>query len=485
MKSFNFACFFIFSSIVAGAQEKLGITNSNYSSTNSIFLNPSSSVDSKTYMQFNLVGLNVYGMTNLAYIPDFSVWSYAKTQQIADYEVSQLKLKKFALGVASVEGPAFVMSKGNYGGGIFFRGRSVGEIKRVPYELVNLVLSPDTNTAKDYFSDLNLRNVIFNSMSWVEGGVNFGAMVKKHKMSLWTFGGNLRYIMGVKINYGRLQQLKTTIEPDKMEVEKLKGQLRYNDGGFNSGRGVGMDLGFTYKKMLEVVERYYANSTQSGCKHIDYQYKIGVSLRDLGFIRFKKNTTTADINTSGTFKIDTATRKVDLRGGLTDNFAIEEKHNPILAALPTALSVQVDWNFGNNFYVNGTVVKNIVPNAFVGVQGSNLVSICPRYEVKQFEVAMPLTLQKFIYPQLGLAFRIRTFVLGFDNVFPLIFKKKTYGLNVYMNIGFSRFRNRACDQKVRRVDDCGPKEYRKKKRQAKKLSPPKKRDFSKPRKIRK
>jgi len=475
----------LFAGITAVAQERLGITNSNYSSTNSIFLNPSSSVDSRTYMQFNLVGMNIYGMTNLAYIPEFSLWSYLKTKQVQDFEISKLKMKKFAMGVASAEGPAFVMSKGNYGGGIFIRGRAIGEIKRVPYELVNLFLSPDTSAGRDFFSDLNLRNLVYSSMSWVECGVNFGAMVKKHKTNLWTVGGSLRYIIGIHINYGRLEQLKTTVDPYQLQVEKLKGHLRYNDGGFNSGKGTGIDFGFTYKKMLDVVERYYANSTLSGCKYIDYKYRIGISLRDLGFIRFNKNTTTADFTGASSVQVDTVSRQIDLKGSLRDNFTVKETHNPFFATLPTALSVQLDWNFGNNFYLNGTVVKNLVPNAFVGVQGSNLVSVCPRYEFRQFELAMPLTFQKFVYPQLGFAFRVRTFVLGFDNVFPLIIKKKTYGLNIYLNIGFSRFKNPGCNQKVRRVDDCGPKERSMRKVHIKKTAPPKKRDFSKPRKIRK
>jgi len=44
-------CFYMLHVLFLNAQEKLGISNSNYSSTNSIFLNPSSSVDSRTYMQ--------------------------------------------------------------------------------------------------------------------------------------------------------------------------------------------------------------------------------------------------------------------------------------------------------------------------------------------------------------------------------------------------------------------------------------------------
>ena len=146
--------------------------------------------------------------------------------------------------------------------------------------------------------------------------------------------------------------------------------------------------------------------------------------------------------------------KPDYESEIKNNFKTTISNNPILATLPTALSVQFDWNFENYIYLNATVIKNLVPNDAVGPQGSNLISICPRVEFKQIELAMPLTFQKFLYPQLGFAIRIRTFVLGFDNIFPLIVKKNTYGLNAYFNIGFSRFINKACKTGSNLVDNC-------------------------------
>jgi len=142
--------------------------------------------------------------------------------------------------------------------------------------------------------------------------------------------------------------------------------------------------------------------------------------------------------------------------------------------------MQFDYNFGYHFYLNTTLVKNIIPNSFTGVQGNNLVSVCPRYEFKNFELAAPLSFQKFIYPQLGFAFRVRTFVLGVDNVFPLIIKKNTYGLNLYFNLGFSLFSNQSCRKRIRKVDDCPPFSIFKRKVKEKKMSKPaKKKSFTK------
>ena len=435
------------------AQEKLGISNSNYSSTNSIFLNPSSTVDSRAYMQLNLAGVNAYGMNNLVYIPGFTLARTITTGNIPDPQPANLNFKKFLMLVASVEAPAFIISKRNYGAGFFIRGRSVGELKKVPYQLTNLFLKLEENPTISYPFSLDLKNMRFSNMTWVEYGVNFGMMVKKRKNDLISVGGNVKYLTGINVAYGNILELKGAIQDSSIEVEKFSSKIRYNEPGWNTGKGFGVDLGFTYKKMLGLIDTYYANSRQSNCKYVDYKYKIGVSLRDVGAIRFKKNTTRAEASGSGFFSTyGNRTYEEQLR--LDFNSSIN--NNPILAALPTALSVQFDWNFENHIYLNGTVVKNLIPSRVIGVQGSNLLSVCPRAEFKNFEVAMPLTFQKFMYPQLGFAFRMRSLVFGVDNMFPLAIPKKTYGVGVYFNLGISLFRNPVCRKHMKRVDDCAP-----------------------------
>lgn len=439
--------FFCFSS---WCQEKPGIYNSNYASTNSIFLNPSSSVDSRTYMQANIIGFSAHAMNNLMYLPDFSLWN-AMANGAGDPQQSTLKLKKFLRLTASVEAPAFVISKNTFGAGIFFRARSVGEIKRVPWQLTNLFL--DLNSSPDQFPfELDVRGLRVSNMSWVEYGGNFGWMYRRRKNNLTTVGGNLKYITGLNVAYGNIIRLKGLANENEISGD-LDARLRYNEPAWAAGRGVGIDLGFTYKKMLGLVDHYYAHSIRSGCKFVDYKYKIGVSLRDLGAVRFTKGTTQIYAKGSGTFRPDT---NLTYEEQFNANFNSATNYNPILASLPTALSVQFDYNFENHIYLNGTVVKNMVPGRVVGVQGADMLAITPRVEFKNFEAALPLTLSHFMYPQLGFAFRVRSLVLGVDNVFPLVVAKNTYGIGLYFNLGFSIFRNKACRKPARKIDDCSP-----------------------------
>ena len=457
MRKIYFFLFLMLNLFLAG-QEKAGIVSSNYLSTTSIFLNPSSSVDSRTYMQLNLGAGYAFGVNNIGYLPKFSFWeplkTYLKTQTITvEPKVSTIKWNKFMYGYGSVDGPVFVMSKRNYGVGFFVRARSVVEGRGTPFNLTNILLGRDPVTINGK-EDINVHNARFGSMTWFEAGGNFGIMALRHQNHMITIGGNLKYIRAINLVYGHVTNLAADQTDTAVDIQSVKAKIRFTDNDLKAGNGMGLDIGITYKKMLGPVETYNAHSTQSNCQYVDYKYKIGLSLRDLGYVRFKKNTSLADISGSGYFYTnrDEAYYRTSLGPDLNAPFS----HRPFLASLPTNLSAQFDYNFGYNFYFNASAVQSILPGRFTGVQSPSVLFFCPRYETKNFEVGVPLILHRYLYPQLGVAFRVRTFVLGFDNLFPLMFKKTTYGVGIYASLGVSLFNNPACKKKPLRVDDCPP-----------------------------
>jgi hypothetical protein len=432
------------------AQERLGMANSNYFSTTSIFLNPSSSVDSRTFMQLNLVGANVYAKTNVAYLPKFSVWG--GLGGIQDPVVSETESNKYLYAYLGADGPIFVISKNRFGAGFFARGRSVINMRRIPYELTSMLAGQEPEyTGPSTFDN---RNAGYSNMSWLEYGVNFGMMVKHSRSDFMSVGGNLKYLNGFNVFYANLTELRGSYNDSLLRLDTLRGTIRYNAAALGSGKGYGMDLGFTYKKMLGTIDNYYVHSQRSSCKYVDYKYKIGLSLRDIGYIRYSGNTSVADINSSGTFYSgSTDMSYVPVLNAITNTtFAAE----PITAFLPASFSAQFDYNFENSIYLNGTVVKNLVPGNFTGVQAADLISVAPRFELRYFEAAFPLTFHRFIYPQVGFGLRFRSLVIGMDNMLPLFIKTNTYGLNLYFNLAVSIFKNPACGSRTISVSDCPP-----------------------------
>lgn len=453
MKSTQLFILFCVAGFMSVAQERLGIANSNYFSTTSIHLNPSSSVDCRTYMQLNLAGVNAFAKTNFAYLPAFNVAQIINPPQIIR---STTERKSFLYAVGSVEGPTYIFSHRTYGIGFFTRVRGVADMRRVSYELASVLLngngigSPDN---RDLMGQ-SFRNAKFSSMSWAEFGVNFGKMIRRSRDELFILGGNLKYLSGINIMYANIIRFDSyNNDNGSFGVTDLNTKVVRNNSQFNSGRGFGLDIGITFKKMSDYVEKYYSNSKLSNCRYVDYKYKIGIALRDAGYIRFKGPTNKLT-RSSGAGEYD-PTRGAPFIDALQYNFSSSTTEGePILASLPTALTGQFDYNFDNNIYLNFTAIKNLVPNRVTGVQSPDLISICPRVEFKKFEFGLPLTFQKFIHPQIGFGIRYRSFVIGVDNMIPLFIRRDTYGLNFYCSLAYSIFTNPVCGTRNSSVNNC-------------------------------
>ncbi|MFY9307452.1 MAG: DUF5723 family protein [Bacteroidia bacterium] len=435
-----FSAFILSASLLsASAQERIGIANSNYSSINSIFLNPSSSVDCRTLAQFNLVGLNLYAMNNQVYIPQLNVKD-AMNGIVQDSEIREKGFKRFAYVKAEVNGPSLIVSNQEIGAGLFTRARMELSVNNIPAELTQMLVKEKIDTAQQF--SLDIKNTRVMQMSWVEWGANFGWMYFKHNKTLITVGGNAKYITGVNVAYGNIYRLNADVNGSQFTVQDARARVRYNEPGWNTGKGFGLDLGITYKKTLNFVEGYYANSQKSGCKYIDYKYKLGASFLDIGAIKFNPNTYKGDV--SGSTVINDF-KNSDIDSILRADFTLSQRTDvPVWASLPAAFSLQGDLNLTHHFYVNATLVQGITTSRMVGVQHANSISITPRFETRNIEIAVPFTMYRYIYPQLGAAIRFRTFVIGMDNIMPFLTRSNVYGGNIYFNLGLSIFKNPKC-----------------------------------------
>lgn len=436
----------MFSCLFTRAQERQGIANSNYSPINSAFLNPSSTADNRTYIQINLIGLQSYVHSNLAYLPDFRLWDFSFGNPVRD----RSEKDKYFVANGAVLGPSFFISRGNLGAGLYARARSVVNAKRIPHQMVGVLLGenlPLTDTVIP-----TVRNAGAANMNWLEYGGNFSWIIRKDKFNMMTLGANIRYLTGINGAYAHIQELRGGFEEKALRLDAFKGKVRFNDAAFNTGKGYAMDIGFTYKKMLWNIDSYLAHSVRSNCRFIDYKYKLAFSLRDLGYINFRKNTYTADYDDKGYFYMDPTDLTHRSSGRLRLNK--EYEHGPFTMMMPASFSAQFDYNFENYIYLNAMLVKNLVPLGVIGVQSPDLLAITPRFEIKNLEVALPFILQRFYQPQLGFALRIRTLVLGVDNIAPLIVRRDTYTMGVYFNLGISIFKNPKCKSRTGNVDDC-------------------------------
>src|SRR3989304_4564519 len=99
-------------------------------------------------------------------------------------------------------------------------------MRRIPYQFTNIFLQGSIGDTPPEEAKLNLRNVKISNMSWVEYGLNFGMMAKKHNGVLISAGGNLKYLNGINLFYADLIRLNGYIKDTLIDIKNLRGKVR-------------------------------------------------------------------------------------------------------------------------------------------------------------------------------------------------------------------------------------------------------------------
>lgn len=225
-----------------------------------------------------------------------------------------------------------------------------------------------------------------------------------------------------------------------VDVFNLKSDAVYAvQDRLNAKGGWGMDFGFTFQRMLSDATRYYPNSKRGGCRQLPYLYKIGLSVIDIGNVKFDPVLYAGyDFNTYDWYQYANTNANED---NPTDLFAPQEPdidngvvRHPNKIRLPTFVSAQFDYNvWASRVYVNATIVQGFsVSDKKFGLRHANSLSITPRYESYWVDFALPVSLYEYKYPQLGASLRLGPLTIGTDKLINWLFKSRIYGADIYV-----------------------------------------------------
>jgi hypothetical protein len=257
---------------------------------------------------------------------------------------------------------------------------------------------------------------------------------------------------GVNATMASMEQLNfTVVDAATVNLNQFKGEYAYTSNpGWNQGRGWAAELGFTYKRALNDAnyEGYTPHQGAFKCEPMDYKYKVGLSVVDVGRIKFDQGAVLRTYDRD--FEADDNTEAVNLEEGMSATAAAQEiftegnantTGTSFKAWMPTAASLQFDVNFENNFYLNMSTTQRLGRATTLGVPRPNVSALSLRYERKQFEIAMPFSLYEYRYPMLGLMVRFNGIIIGTDNLGPWLIRKDLYRGDVYVHLKYSIFRN--------------------------------------------
>lgn len=463
---------------ISQAQNAFGTLHSNYTPTNSLYINPSSMLDAKTWLDINIVGAGVYGNNNAVYLENeswLSVISRARGngRQLTENDVLYHRKPNnyHAYNRNFVAAPSAVWSQGDFAAGLSIGGRSYTGIRRVPEYVVRFIENGVQQFTEQHNIDYSMQNRRMASLNFAEVKGSFAYTFLKERDNMFMGGITLSKFFSVAGGAANIYDFNANVNNDSlMAIGNLRADMMYTpDPRLNPNGGWGFDIGFTYQKMLGDATSYYPNSKRSGCKELPYLYKIGVSIIDIGSVKFDES----DIRFAG---YDFSSydwqnyadaqlneeNAVDIFAEQESNIGEGQVRKPNKIRLPTFASVQFDYNvWASRFYINGTIIQGLpVGKRQFGIRHANSLSITPRFESYWFEFALPMSLYEYRYPQLGASVRIGPVSIGSDKILSWFNRSKLFGGDIYLYAKIPIARNPKCNDNSRASGSGGPKNRR-------------------------
>ena len=175
-----------------------------------------------------------------------------------------------------------------------------------------------------------------------------------------------------------------------------------------------------------------------------YNYKIGISFLDIGYIRFTKSARkTSYINTyTEWFKpYDTLpTNSVNEINAKVDYYFLDNSEEVIrnenfTMKIPPAMSLQYDYSIKDYLFINTTIIWGFnFGKAYV--KRPSILAITPRFETARVEVSLPISMYEWNWknPRIGFSLRYGNFFFGFDKINTILGFSDFNGFDLYAGL---------------------------------------------------
>lgn len=486
----------IFIGKISTAQEMYGYVNSNYAGITGTQINPTSIVNSKLYFDLNLIGAHIHVDNDFIYLArdeyKFSRFLSANAEfpkhgedDRVYYDYFNQDLKNAYVNV-KVMGPSVMYTKNDMAFGLSTSIRNLVSAKDIPYEIAKF--------GAEGFDYYPLHRIRFTddqpfkagALSFAEIAGTYAMVVKKQNRDHLTAGITIKGLLGFGGAYWSVENADYMLpNGDTMVVYNANGKagislpvdysnndVLFPDQQFISGFGIGADIGITYQ--LKV--RGHTNKRYSACEQPfePYHYKLGISLLDFGYIKFNKHVKQIELNDAQGTWYDFTNQNIEtldvLFSSVSGTFGPDSSAltntDPFNVFLPSAFSVQFDYRYNERIYINASLVHPVVLNEYTLVRPAT-ISLTPRYESDNFEIAFPMSLYNYIHPRIGVSARFSKFIIGTDKLGGFFGLNNFTGLDLYFMVKLPLIKGN-CLGKGRGMT-CGNHEYRQYQRDKKRL----------------
>ncbi len=461
------------------AQPYLGFGSSNYSGIHGTLLQPASIVDNRMKFDLNLVSFHGSFWNNYVFLRSRHLRK--NYNENADFQDTYLGINentrnKYAYVNLDVLGPSFQFNIGRKNAlGFTTRWRTLVNLDNVTPELARLSWE-GLDYPQLWGLNLNNERLSAQTMSWAEYGVTYGREiieVDKHYLKgaitvklLQGLGAAYLFVDDLDYNFTNDDTL-SLFNSDVKYGHSTNFEFNEDAFGYNfiSNPTVGFDFGFVYEWRKDKDEYTYDMDGKTGLYRKDrnkYKLKVGFSMLDIGSVKYQKGDISANFLANiddyyiGDFEVGSV---ADFNDTLEKNFQFTQTTGEYFTMkLPTAMSLQVDYNIWKGFYANFTAYGSFRrKNQESKLRQQSIISIAPRFEHKWFDVAIPFifyTDRKFA---MGTSIRLGPLFFGTNDIISFA-RNEVYGADFYMGlkvpIPYGKPKDKDQDKVSNRKDKC-------------------------------
>ncbi|MBW0178606.1 hypothetical protein [Sediminibacterium sp.] len=410
------------------AQSYQSTYGSAYAGSTSIKNNPAASVNSAYKWDLTLFTAQVRASTNSLFMRNDSAFLTGGSHSRFLHNNVDISLLNFLYKPNNQQAFAFNL-----------RARTYNHIRTAPIFASDSIYSIHDFIVQNRTTPY-LEGFVTHS-GWIQGDFNYSRILNENHNSRLTGGVTLQVMKNISAAYGRVSKMsylesKTSTDTVYTFVTG-GGAFGYSSNYDETSSGTsstpkeflkntvtnfGLSLGVEYLLYAETPSSYQQNNA------MNYQWKIGVSLMDLGASRYKSSEFSSqfrnidpgitDITMDQKFMNIQSGR--DLRDSLATVFtSADSVGDKFKIGSPTRLVINVDRSFGNNLYLNADLNINLHGTSGYKrllTREINLLTVTPRWETINWGVYLPIQYNSQGQFHIGAALKAGPLVLGIHNL---------------------------------------------------------------------
>lgn len=464
----------------AMAQNQPSMVWSNYSGVSAVPFNPATIADNRYRLDINIVGGTFSGYNNYIALTGHTLPWYLSNTPAADYILDDTSKRvwqdpnfqdeylyervndrdKAVFGYSETFLPSALYTIDQKNAVAFtWRVRSMINIDGLGSDLARALYTALEDSTQ-YLQLLSNPPFSIQQMNWAEYSFGYGRVMYDEDKHFIKAGVNLKLVQGMNAIFLYMDEFDYQIfDEDHLGIPETEVHYGHSDSyepadlasngyRFDSKIAPAFDFGVIYEYRPNADDYKYdmdGEYDQWVNNKNKYKFKAGLSVTDLGRIKFNKaegsNSFIADANIWDISQID-INSIAEFDSVINSKFdKSESDERTFKMQLPTAISAQFDYHVWNDFYVNFTPYWAFVrKNNTSRVHGITSYSITPRYDHQFFGVSMPISYNNYGNTALGLGIRVGPLTVATTDFVPYFNSVNIFGADGYFSLKLPLYR---------------------------------------------